>query len=46
MEEEEEKEDKEENKEKKVTLTYRARIGLMCVWIRVCHGNKENYFMF
>ena len=46
MEEEEEEKEKEENKEKKVTLTYRARIGLMCVWIRVCHGNKENYFIF
>ena len=46
MEEEEEEKEKEENKEKKVTLTYRTRIGLMCVWIRVCHGNKENYFMF
>ena len=45
MEEEEEEGEKEEN-EKKVTVTYRARIGLMCVWIRVCHGNKENYFMF
>ena len=41
MEEEEEEKEKEENKEKKVTLTYRARIGLMCVWIRVCHKNKK-----
>ena len=41
MEGEEEEEGKEENEEKKVTND-QVRMGLKCVWSRVCHRNKKN----